>query len=162
MNERRALTVLILIAVFILMTGAAGVPAARASGGGIQWMSYAEGRQLGKTENKKVFLVFKADWCHYCKLMEKTTFRNSAVVAYINRHFVPIQVDTDKRRGLADKFHVRGLPSTMFISGTGKMIGGRPGYIPAGEMLRILKYIDTDSYLTMSYQAFVKKQKAAE
>jgi thioredoxin-related protein len=162
MNKRFSLSSIVLISVFILVAGAAGVPAARASGGGIQWMSYAEGRQLGKTENKKVFLVFKADWCHYCKLMERTTFRNSAVVAYINRHFVPIQVNTDKRRDLANKFNVRGLPSTLFISGTGKTIGGRPGYIPANEMLRILKYIDTDSYRTMSYQAFVKKQKAAE
>ena len=162
MKQRYTFSAMVLILVFTLLTGTAEVTAARAAGGGIQWMPYAEGRQRGKAENKKVFLVFKADWCHYCTLMDKETFHNPTVIAYVNRHFVPIRVDSDKHRDLAAKFHVRGLPSTLFISGTGKMIGGRPGYIPAGEMLRILKYIDTDSYLTMSYQAFVEKQKAAE
>jgi thioredoxin-related protein len=153
---------MVLILAIILLTGAAGVRPARAAGNGIQWMPYAEGRQRGIDENKKVFLVFKAEWCHYCALMDKETFHNPTVIAYVNRHFVPIKVDTDKRRDLATKFHVRGLPSTLFISGTGETIGGRPGYIPADEMLRILKYIDTNSYLTMSYQAFVEKQKTAE
>jgi thioredoxin-related protein len=162
MNKRWTFTVMVVTSMFILLTGPAEVAATRAAGGGIQWVPYAEGRQRGKTEHKKVFMVFKADWCHYCILMEKETFQNPTVIAYVNRHFVPIEVNTDKRRDLAAKFNVRGLPSTMFISGTGKTIGGRPGYIPADEMLRILKYIDTDSYLTMSYQAFVKKQRAAE
>jgi thioredoxin-related protein len=162
MNKRYAFSALILISVLILLTGAAGVQSARAAGSGIQWVPYDEGRQRGLDENKKVFLVFKADWCHYCALMDKETFHNPTVIAYVNRHFVPIRVDTDKNRDLASKFHVRGLPSTLFISESGKTIDAPPGYIPPDEMLRILKYIDTDSYLNMSYQAFVEKQKAVE
>jgi thioredoxin-related protein len=129
---------------------------ANADDGGIQWVSYDEGRQRGEAENKKVFLVFNADWCRYCLKMEKETFRNPTVIAYINRNFVPVSVDSDREQAIAEKYDVRGLPSTWFISEKGDRIGNRPGYIPADEMLKILKFIGTDSYLTMSYQKFVQ------
>ena len=52
-----------------------------------------------------------------------------------------------------------GLPSTWFISEDGNRIGNRPGYIASDEMLKILKYIGTDSYLSMSFKAFMEKGK---
>ena len=129
------------------------------SGGGIQWMSYDEGLERGEAENKKVFLVFNADWCSYCQQMEKETFQNPTVITYVNRNFVPISVNTDKQQRIASKYNVRGLPNTWFISENGEKIGNRPGYIPADEMLSILKYIGSDSYQTMSFKAFVEKGK---
>jgi len=130
---------------------------ALATEGGIQWFSYAEGRERGEAENKKVFLVFDADWCKYCLMMEKETFRDPTVVAYVNRNFVPIKVNSDREQSIASKYNVRGLPSTWFISETGDRIGNRPGYIPADEMLQVLKFIGTDSYRSMNFQTFVKK-----
>jgi thioredoxin-related protein len=161
MNKRCTLTIAFLAAALTLFAGVADVAVTRASEGGIQWMSYDEGTQRGQAENMKVFLVFNAEWCRYCIQMEKETFQNPTVVAYVNRHFVPISVNTDKYRDIAAKFNVTGLPNTWFISEKGKRIGNRPGYIPADEMLRILKYIGSDSYLTMSYKNFVEKQNAA-
>jgi thioredoxin-related protein len=133
-------------------------PSAQSSGG-IQWMSYDEGLERGEAENKKVFLVFNADWCRYCLQMEKETFANPTVITYVNRNFVPISVNTDKEQRIASKYNVRGLPSTWFISENGEKIGNRPGYIPADEMISILKYIGSDSYRTMSFKAFVEKGK---
>jgi thioredoxin-related protein len=161
MNKRYTFTAAVLAAMLILLTGAADVAATRAGEGGIQWMSYDEGRQRGQTENKKVFLVFNADWCRYCIQMEKETFQNPTVIAYVNRNFVPISVNSDRHQDIAAKFNVRGLPNTWFISEKGERIGNRPGYIPADEMLNILKYIGSDSYLTMSFKTFVEKQSAA-
>lgn len=134
-------------------------PQAAQKGDGIQWMSYEEGRKRGEAEKKKVFLVFNADWCRYCLQMEKETFRNPSVIAYVNRNFVPISVNSDKERGIAAKYNVMGLPSTWFIAENGDRIGNRPGYIPPQEMLSILKYIASDSYRTMSFQTFVNKNK---
>jgi thioredoxin-related protein len=148
----------IVITLALLMTLCGGVvhaSNANADDGGIQWMSYDEGRQRGEAENKKVFLVFNADWCRYCLKMEKETFRDPTVIAYVNRNFVPVSVDSDREQNIADKYNVRGLPATWFISEKGDRIQGRPGYIPADEMLKILKFIGSDSYLTMSYQKFV-------
>ena len=150
---------MLLIVLIASIVGVVRANAAQSTGGGIQWLSYAEGRQRGEAENKKVFLVFNADWCRYCLQMEKETFQNPTVIAYVNRNFVPISVNSDREQDIAAKYSVRGLPSTWFISENGERIGNRPGYISTDEMLRILKYIGSDSYLSMSFKAFVEKEK---
>ncbi len=131
-------------------------PETDASEGGINWYSYEEGMAAGKKMNKKVFLVFHADWCRYCKIMEKETFQDPAVIAYLNRNFISVSVNSDKEKNIAVKFNVRGLPSTWFISENGDRIGNRPGYISAKEMINILKYLGTDSYQNMTFKAFMK------
>jgi thioredoxin-related protein len=92
----------------LLIVGVDIAVSARAADGGIQWLSYAEGRQRREAENKKVFLVFNADWCRYCLKMEKETFQDPSVVAYVNRNFVPVSVNSDKEQAIADKFNVQG------------------------------------------------------
>ena len=156
MQKKRILTVMALALMALLLVNNQTPQAAR-KGDGIQWMPYEEGRKLSETENKKVFLVFNADWCRYCLQMEKETFRNPSVIAYINRNFVPISVNSDKERGIAAKYNVTGLPNLWFLNANGDRIANYPGYLPAKEMLIFLKYIRSDSYQTMSLQAFVKK-----
>ena len=159
MKKRRNLATFALALMLTLLAGAVHSSGAQSGENGIQWFSYAEGRQRGETESKKVFLVFNADWCRYCLQMEKETFQNPTVIAYVNRNFVPISVNSDKEQDIVTKYSVRGLPSTWFISENGDKIGNRPGYIAADEMLKILRYIGSDSYLSMSYKAFVEKEK---
>lgn len=157
MKIKSILTLSLLVLMTALIFGQA-ISAAQ-TGDGIQWMSYDEGRRRSESEKKKVFLVFNADWCRYCLQMEKETFQNPTVIAYVNRNFVPISVNSDREQEIATKFNVRGLPSTWFLAENGETIGNRPGYIAADEMLKILKYIGTDSYRTMSFKAFVESEK---
>jgi len=159
MKKRWSLATIGLTIMLTLFTGAVHASGIQTGDDGIQWFTYAEGRQRGEAENKKVFLVFNADWCRYCLQMEKETFQNPTVIAYVNRNFVPISVNSDREQDIAAKYSVRGLPSTWFISEKGDRIGNRPGYIAVDEMLKILKYIGSDSYLTMSFKAFVEKGK---
>ncbi len=159
MKKRWSLTAMVLTVLFSLVAGNVIAVASQAGDSGIQWLSYAEGRQRGEAENKKVFLVFNADWCRYCLQMEKETFQNPTVIAYVNRNFVPISVNSDKEQEVADKYNVRGLPNTFFIAETGVPIANRPGYIGPEEMLKILKFFGSDSYLSMSFNAFLEKAK---
>jgi thioredoxin-related protein len=125
---------------------------------GIQWESYQKGIVRGKSEKKKVFLNFYSDRCQYCESMEKETFQNSAVIAYINRNFIPIKVNSDKDHQTTTDFNVTGLPSFWFLSEKGDRIGNRPGFIPANEMLSILKYIQSNSYLKMNFNTFLEEK----
>jgi thioredoxin-related protein len=156
MTGRSKILLIAMILAFTALADTLNASGSQADDSGIQWLSYAEGRQRGEAENKKVFLVFNADWCRYCLKMEKETFRHPTVVAYVNRNFIPVTVNSDKQQDIAAQYNVRGLPSTWFISEKGDRIGNRPGYIPADEMLKILKYIGSDSYLKMSYKSFVE------
>jgi thioredoxin-related protein len=121
----------------------------------INWLSYDEGIALAKQEGKKVFIHFYADWCAYCKKMEKETLSNSAVIDSLNQDFIPVLVNSDKDRELARQFFIRGLPSTWFVSDTGEKISSLPGFISAKMLLNALKFIYTDSYKTMSFRDFI-------
>jgi thioredoxin-related protein len=145
--------VFFLLSLTILMTT---FPSTGFSADTIKWHSYDEGMTLGKTQHKKIFLHFFADWCGYCTKMEKGTFVDPEIVSYLNKNFISIKVDSDKENALAAKYKVRGLPSNWFVSDTGDQISNYPGYIPADNLLPILKFIQTDSYKQMAFKDFMK------
>lgn len=131
---------------------------APAESGGINWHPYDEGMALGKTQKKKVFINFYATWCSFCKMMDTGTFKDAAVIAYLNHNFISVRVDVDKETDVAAQYNIRPLPDMWFISEKGEAIGNKPGYMPAEEMLPVLKFIQTDSYLKMTYQKFLDSQ----
>jgi thioredoxin-related protein len=114
---------------------------ASASSSGIQWHSYDEGMARGKFEKKKIFLHFTADWCFYCGVMEKETFKDPGVISSLNENFIPIKVDYDKETDTANFYRVQGLPDTIFIAENGQIIGRRPGYIPLAQLKLILDLV---------------------
>ena len=123
----------------------------------IYWYSYDEGLQLAKTENKKIFLHFWASWCGYCTKMATQTFNDASVADYLNKNFIPIKINTDKKKSLAVKYKVRGLPDTWFLTDEGENITNLAGYIPPDKLLPILKYISTNSYKTQNFNKFISK-----
>jgi thioredoxin-related protein len=149
-------SILSIMAVLLTLTLVADKPSLAKSG--VQWYAYDEGIARGRSDGKKILINFFAEWCRYCKVMEAETYQDASVVAYLNKHFIPIKVNSDTEKQLANQYNVRGLPSTWFISETGERIANRPGLIPAPEMIRLLKYIGSDSYRRMSYQAFIETQ----
>jgi thioredoxin-related protein len=132
-------TVLILLLV-LLVAGAASGPVAADK---IDWHTYDSGMARSKFEKKKVFLHFYADWCTYCVEMERKTFRDPAVIAALNRDFIPIRVDSDRDKPTASLYRVKGLPDTWFLSESGEIIGHRPGYISTDQLMGILNVIVT-------------------
>ena len=125
----------LLICLFTVTSGPA------ASADSIKWYPYDEGMAVGKIEKKKVFLHFYANWCFYCRKMAQKTFQDASVVAYLNDHFIPIRVDSDKDRKTSAKYGVRGLPSNWFFMETGESLGNLPGYVPPSQFLSILEQI---------------------
>jgi thioredoxin-related protein len=128
------------------------------AGEGIRWQSYREGMALAQKEKKKVYLHFYADWCSYCKKMDRSTFQATEVMSYLNKHFVPVRVNTDQEKKIARRYNVRPIPDNWFIDGQGQRIANRPGYIPPEDLYLLLKYYRTDSYKKVSYRTFVQEE----
>ena len=91
---------------FLTMSGT------HASSGGVDWLGYDEGLSQSELSEKKVLINFYAEWCRYCKVMDRKTFKDPAVVSYLNKNFIPIRVNSDKEPKTAETFKVRGLPDT--------------------------------------------------
>jgi len=107
----------------------------------IEWHSYDDGMARGKFEKKKVFLHFTAEWCFYCGVMEKETFKDPAIISSLNENFISIKVDYDRETKTSDFYRVMGLPDSIFIAADGQIIGRRPGYIPPDQLKLILELI---------------------
>lgn len=105
----------------------------------IQWMSFEEGLEQGKAQNRICYVFFRADWCAVCHQMEKDTFEHRQVIDTFSEHFVAIRVDAEKRRSLAQKYGADKLPHSVFLSADGEVIAHRPAYIPPALFVKILQ-----------------------
>ena len=65
----------------------------------INWISFNQLNDSLKVHPKKVFVNFYADWCVYCKEMDRTTFQNKEVIKRLNENYyaVKINVETEEK-----------------------------------------------------------------
>ena len=137
---KRKLISFVISAVFLMVL----LPDTFAFSESIKWYSHDEGIVNGYSEEKRIFINFRADWCVYCKEMEMKTFRNPGVISYLNKYFVSIKVDTEKETKISYKYGVSALPDNWFLFKNGDPIGRRKGYIPPDMFMKILKSIPED------------------
>ncbi len=124
----------------------------------IKWLTFDEGQKKGQAQEQKFFLYFYADWCGYCRKLEKETFTNKNVAEFINANFIPVRINSDRLPKVTARFGVNGFPHMKFLTPKGDDIGSLPGYLGAEQLLPMLQYIQSDSYLKMSFAEFVKKK----
>ncbi len=126
-----------IITVVICMAGL--LPDTFASSKSIKWYSHDEGIAVAYSEGKNIYINFRADWCVYCKVMEKKTFQNPAVISHLNKYFISIKIDTEKETKITYKYGVSALPDNWFLFKNGDIIGRRKGYIKPDTFMKILK-----------------------
>ncbi len=124
---------------------------------GIDWVSMEEGLARAETEDKPIFLYFHASWCTYCVKLKKTTFKDKKVQQVLAQNFVSISIDTDKNRDLATQWRVTGLPTLWFLKPDGSKIERIPGYVDPGQMVKILRFVDSKQYEQVSFHDFIKR-----
>lgn len=149
MKNRIKLTICI-TAALLIWTVAIPVTAADQ----IKWYSHEEGTALGISESKKVFISFYADWCKFCKTMDLKTFQDAGIISYLNSHFISVKVDVEREKSVAKKYNINPLPDSWFLSEKGDVIGNKPGYLSTEDLMPILQFIKTESFLKMSYLQF--------
>jgi thioredoxin-related protein len=137
----------------IIVLGTDAAAAANESAGPIKWIRFDEAHQQN-TKQLKIMIFFHADWCKYCHKLEKNAFADQEIADYINAHFLPVRIDTEKDRNTTARFGVRGLPDIRFLTPGGEGIARIPGYVEGSQLLMLLKFISTDSYKSMSIKDF--------
>jgi thioredoxin-related protein len=73
--------------------------------------------------------------------MDLKTFKDPSVIGALNRSFIPIRVDSDREQAAAALFRVKGLPDSWFLAESGDIIGHRPGFIPADQLIKIFDVV---------------------
>ena len=85
-----------------------------------QWglAPFSEAKRL----HRPVLLAVSAVWCHWCHIMDETTYSDKDVIAYINENFIPVRVDSDMRPDIDSLYNQGGWPSTLVLTPGGEII----------------------------------------
>ena len=111
----------------------------------VAWQGWSDGAfAQARREHKFVILDLEAVWCHWCHVMDATTYRDPAVIALLGGHYVAVRVDQDSRPDLANRYEDYGWPATVIYAADGTEIVKKQGYLEPAEMARLLRAVIAD------------------
>ena len=102
----------------------------------------ADAQQEAAKSGLCILLFFHADWCQPCHWMDKKTFSNPVVAQYVQRHFIPVQVDdTEKPSAVSEQYEIRMYPTVLFLSPAGDPLHIVPVAAPPEEFGPLLEQV---------------------
>ncbi|HEY6202300.1 MAG TPA: DUF255 domain-containing protein [Candidatus Limnocylindria bacterium] len=108
----------------------------------IQWRAWGDAAfEAAREQNKPVLLAISAVWCHWCHVMDETSYSSGDIIKVINEKFVPVRVDNDERPDVNRRYNMGGWPSTVFLTPEGEIIHGGT-YVPPEQMWQTLNGVD--------------------
>jgi hypothetical protein len=109
-----------------------------ASSSAIRWQAWSpQTLALARTLNRPILIDIGAVWCHWCHVMDETTYADRQVAAALNSNFVPVKVDSDERPDIDEYYQnaaaqltgAGGWPLTCFTMPDGALFFAA-GYLP--------------------------------
>jgi uncharacterized protein YyaL (SSP411 family) len=83
----------------------------------VDWFAWGdEAFARARAENKPILLSIGYSTCHWCHVMERESFEDEAVGAFLREHFVSIKVDREERPDV-DKIYMTFVQSTTGSGG---------------------------------------------
>jgi thioredoxin-related protein len=135
----------------------------------VKWLTYDEAVALSKKNPKPIFIDVYTDWCGWCKEMDKKTFSQPKIAAYLNKKFYSVKLNAEKAdsahykgKGLTNAelagkiFHVNSYPTTVYLEADETLLQPLPGYQAPNDFNRIIHYIGDNHYKTTSWDDFTK------
>ena len=107
----------------------------------IQWLDWGKDSfDMSRSSGKPILLDIKGSWCHWCHVMDETSYSDQAIIDTVNKNFVPIRVDTDMRPDINRRYNMGGWPTTAFLDSEGRVITGGT-YIPPQQLREVLRSV---------------------
>lgn len=112
----------------------------------IYYEEYDKCKELSKQYQRKLVLIFGADWCPYCRDLKK----DASTITEFNNYIVCF-IDTDKNKNLVEKYRVRGLPTSVIINDQEEELDRKAGYKKASynEWLKNSKQDSSMSWISL-------------
>jgi uncharacterized protein YyaL (SSP411 family) len=102
-------------------------------------------------EQKYILMHMAAVWCHWCHVMEGTTYADPAIQKAILAKFIPVRVDQDADPELSYRYEQWGWPATIMLDKDGNELFKRRGYIPPELFAKLLVAVIEDPSTLPSY-----------
>ena len=160
-------------AVFAIGAAVAMSPESNAQGNettSFEWRTVNEALAEEAGSQKFILLDVYTDWCGWCKRMDRDTYADSSVSAYISERFVAAKMNPEKDGKVIYDGHeysqaqfgkalgISGYPATAFFTPEKELITVVPGYLPAKDFRLLLQFLAEDHYKTTTFQEFKNAQ----
>lgn len=143
----------------------------------LKWYTWDEAIALNKTKPRKIMIDVYTDWCGWCKRMDKTTFADSAVTAYIAANFYPVKFNAEQKGeikfdgqtfGYTEQEGGRGVhalayalldgnmgyPSLVYLNEKNERIMISPGFKEPADMLKELHFAAEEHYTKTTWEKY--------
>lgn len=147
----------------------------------INWISFKEALDKNKKEPRKIIMDINTEWCGWCKYMDKTTFTDPNIIAYINTNFYAVKFDAEsfdtieykgKKYGPSQPYSGAGrkpahtlaisllqgqlsYPNIMYFDDSSNVITAIPGYKSSKDLQAFLIYFAENIYKYANIQPFI-------
>ncbi len=104
--------------------------------------SFATSLNQAKLKRKYMLVDMYTDWCGWCKRLDRDTFSNPQMMAYLNSKYVCAKINAEgapEGKQVAAKYRVSGFPCALVFDPSGKFIGKLPGYYKPDEYQQALE-----------------------
>jgi uncharacterized protein len=109
----------------------------------VRWRSWSpQAFEEAQAEDKPILLSISAVWCHWCHVMDETTYSDRHVIDLVNEQYVPVRVDNDVRPDVNQRYNMGGWPTTAFLTPEGDILTGAT-YLPPNQMADALGKVAT-------------------
>jgi len=127
-----------------------GLPAASHSADG--WYSDFNVAQRDASRfDRPMLLHFFAEWCAPCKQMDREVFVAPGFLRELGRHVIAVKLDVDHNRAIAQRFGVESVPTDLFITPDGRVLGEMNGFRSGDDYLRRVVAVETQYERLKSY-----------
>lgn len=143
----------------------------------INWISMEQLNEMYAKNPRPVMIDIYTDWCGWCKEMDRTTYKNDKLAAYINEHYYAVKYNAESTADVSfnnkiykynPQYRTNELaiyltagrlafPTTVFMSGIDGQPAPLPGYMKPRQMEGPLKFFGEKANETETYVAFNKK-----
>ncbi|MDQ1280054.1 MAG: thioredoxin 1 [Thermoproteota archaeon] len=102
----------------------------------VNWLTdYDNGISKAKAEGKVVLIDFYADWCSWCKTLDRETYEKGDVVAYLNDKLICIRINVDENIHISNYYNITALPTIVFLSAESVEVDRIIGFLPSEQFL---------------------------
>ncbi len=104
-------------------------------------LSFDDALVAAEKANTVVFVDFFTTWCGPCKKLDRVTWKDEAVQAWLTANTVPVKIDAQEEPKLTERFGVEAFPTLLLIDPDGVECG------------RIVGYLDPEEFITAAREA---------